>query len=100
GVSAEAVDGVADLELGGAEEVSVVLAGEQPGELAGLVEEGRLDRLEEALGQGFLFGGKRDVRHGTSVCKRGGRISRADNQTPLESDISRPLSRRLPKYRP
>src|SRR5262249_29167921 len=71
GVRAAAVDGVADLELGRAAAVGVVLAGAQPCELAGLVAEGPLHRLEEALGQGFLFGREWGVRHGTSVCERG-----------------------------
>jgi len=55
-VGAQAVDAVADLEFRGAEEVAVLLASQETGELEGLGLEGRFQALEEGLGLGFLFG--------------------------------------------
>src|SRR5262249_6038589 len=58
GAGAEAVDRVADLELGLTQELIVGLGGEQASEAAGLIQEGLLEGLEEALGFGFLVGGE------------------------------------------
>ena len=67
GLGAKAVDMVADLELGGPQEAVIGLGGQQAGDVTGLVEEGLLEQLVEALGFGLLVGGEGDVRHGASV---------------------------------
>ena len=57
----EAVELIADLELGLAQLLAVGLAGHQACEAAGLVEEGLPELFVEALGFGLLLGGKGDV---------------------------------------
>src|SRR6266550_3334873 len=84
------MQGVANLELGLAQELGVGLAGEEFSEAAGLVEEGLLEGIVEALGFGFLFGGK--VHAGTP--SRGNSWMRSD--APTVYPISHPLSRRSP----
>jgi hypothetical protein len=52
------VDGVADLELGLAEQLGVGLAGQQFGEAPGSGEEGAFEEVVEALGFGLLLRGQ------------------------------------------
>jgi hypothetical protein len=61
GLGNQAVSAVAQVELGGAEQVAVVLSGEQACGLAGLVEEGLLDGVEEAPDLGLLVADGLDV---------------------------------------
>jgi hypothetical protein len=58
GGGGQAVARVADLELGAAPLLAVGLAGQEPGEAAGLVAAGLLQHLVEVLGFGFLFRGQ------------------------------------------
>jgi hypothetical protein len=62
---------VANLELGASQELGVVLAGKQLGEMSGLVQESILQQGAEMLGFSLLFGGKGDVRHGVPPCRSG-----------------------------
>jgi hypothetical protein len=80
GLGSQAVDRLADLELRGAEELRVGLGGEQACEAAGLVQEGLLEGLEEALGFGFLLGGQVGFPDGSrgGVC---GCVATADDPT-------------------
>jgi hypothetical protein len=57
-VSAEAVDTVAHFKLGGSEELAVVLAGHQAGEVTGLTVEGVFQVFVEGLSFDFLLGGE------------------------------------------
>jgi hypothetical protein len=89
------VDAVADLELGGAEAVAVVLAGHQAGQLQGLVLEGRFQALEEGLGLGFLFDSQtqRALLDGHIALAR----RHADAARFPAIDVLRSLSRMMPE---
>jgi hypothetical protein len=65
GLGAEAMDAVADLELGLAQELGVGLGGEQAGEAAGFVKEGLLQSIKQALGFGILFWGEVLIHDGS-----------------------------------
>ena len=64
GLGSQAMDQVADLELGGAEELMVGLDGEQLGDRAKVVFGGGLERLEQLLGAAGLLLGEMGERHG------------------------------------
>jgi hypothetical protein len=57
------VKGIADLKLGLAEEFGIGLAGQQPSQTASLGQERLLQRVEESLGEKFLFGSEQSFVH-------------------------------------
>jgi hypothetical protein len=74
---------IADLECGGAEELAVRFGDEEPGHLKRFL----LSLLEkeggQALGLGFLFGGKNDVGHGNLVAGKWEEFRNALQRPPL-----------------
>jgi hypothetical protein len=58
GACAEGVNGIANLELGVAEELVVGLGGEEFGEGTEVLVGGLAEKLVEAFGLGALFGGQ------------------------------------------
>src|SRR5262249_30304178 len=86
----EAVDGLADLELGRAQQLGGGLGGQQLGEPSRLLEKDALQLLEQTLGFGLLVGG--EIPAGTPSQSSSWMRSHSGRAY----TISRPLSRCLP----
>jgi hypothetical protein len=77
GPDGDAVDEVADVQLGLTKEVAVALVQEGAHDGEDVVLGGVKDLLGDLLGEGFLLGGKSDGRHGTSVAREQFRVDTA-----------------------
>src|SRR5262249_42725799 len=65
----QGVENITELKLGAAEQLAVLLAGEEAGDLSCFAEESALQKFEDSLGFGFLFDSEQDIGHGEPPCR-------------------------------